>query len=179
MKRSPGASPALSALTLSVVIVATLIVSPGCVGPLAPQAQSAPPSGSLIVLIKQGQAAVKVTVEVADTPRERAVGLSNRRELGADQGMLFVFSEPGIAPFWMKDTYVPLSLAFIQSNGEIVDIKDMEPLSEDLHYPGQAYQFALEVNQGFFESNGLEAGSVVTILDAQGQERRLTTLVEP
>ncbi|MGE5617638.1 MAG: DUF192 domain-containing protein [Sphingomonadaceae bacterium] len=104
---------------------------------------------------------VQVRLEVADTPESRAMGLSRRPSLAEDAGMLFVFPSDGVAAFWMKDTLVPLSIAFISADGRILEIQDMERLSEELHRPAQPYRYALEVNQGFFDKNGIKAGDRV------------------
>lgn len=104
-----------------------------------------------------------MALEVADTPESRATGLSKRSSLPENAGMLFVFPSDGQAPFWMKDTWIPLSIAFISSDGRIVDIQDMQPMAEDLHRPAQPYRYALEVNQGFFEKNGVSTGDRVDL----------------
>lgn len=75
--------------------------------------------------------------------------------------MLFVFQQDQGGAFWMKNTLIPLSIAFIAADGSIVDIQDMQPLSEDLHRPSRPYRYALEVNQGFFRDNGLGPDSRV------------------
>ena len=106
---------------------------------------------------------IDLLVEVADTPEERARGLMFRESLPEEQGMLFVFEQEGQASFWMKDTRVPLSITFIEGEGEIVDIQDMEPLSEELHGPAEPYLYAVEVNQGWFAENGIGVGSGVRI----------------
>lgn len=77
--------------------------------------------------------------------------------------MLFVFQSDGRAAFWMKDTWIPLSIAFISSGGRIVDIEDMQPMTENLHQPAQIYRYALEVNQGFFRKNGVNVGDRVKL----------------
>jgi uncharacterized protein len=101
---------------------------------------------------------VRVDLEVADTPQSRAVGLSRRQSLPEQAGMLFVWPAEQHGAFWMKDTYIPLSIAFISDDGRIMEIQDMEPLSEELHIPARPYRYALEVNQGFFDRNGIAAG---------------------
>jgi uncharacterized membrane protein (UPF0127 family) len=105
-------------------------------------------------------------VEIADTPQRRATGLSGRSALPADQGMLFVFAYPQRLDFWMKDTAIPLSIAFISSEGIIEQIEHMTPF--DLHTVTShtPVQYALVVNQGFFEKNGITAGSRVDITGA-------------
>ncbi len=84
-----------------------------------------------------------------------------RTELAEDAGMLFVFDREVTDGFWMRNTLIPLSIAYIDSGGRIVDIQDMEPLDETPHPPASPYQYALEVNQGFFEARGIEIGNVL------------------
>jgi uncharacterized protein len=104
----------------------------------------------------------KISVEVADNEDERATGLMYRSELDPNQGMLFVFDEPGIYPFYMKNTQISLSIAFIDTNGIIIDIQPMTPLDEQtLHYPAKPFLFSLEVNQGWFLQKGIKDGDTV------------------
>jgi uncharacterized protein len=100
-------------------------------------------------------------VEIADTSSEREIGLSNRDHLGADEGMLFV-SEQKLG-FWMKDTRIPLSAAFIGRCGEIVALADMTPLSLVIHNTDKDYSFGLEVNAGWFAAHGIEVGDDVEL----------------
>jgi uncharacterized membrane protein (UPF0127 family) len=101
-------------------------------------------------------------VEIADTPEERQTGLMGRTELPPDTGMLFVFDQtPG--GFWMKDTRVALTAAFIGECGEILAFADMEPLSEEIHNISQPYRFGLEVERGWFARNGIAAGDHVSL----------------
>jgi hypothetical protein len=106
---------------------------------------------------------VDLLVETADAPEERAVGLMSRESLPEGQGMLFVFEQEAQHSFWMKDTLIPLSIAFIEDEGDIVDIQDMEPLSEDNHVGAEPYLYAIETNGGWFERNGIGVGSGVRI----------------
>jgi hypothetical protein len=103
------------------------------------------------------------SVEVANTPEKRRVGLMNREELAADAGMLFVFPEDRTLSFWMKDTLIPLSIAFISSDGTIRQIEEMEPLSLRSVESDRAVRYALEVNQGAFERYGISVGDRVEI----------------
>lgn len=100
-------------------------------------------------------------VEVAATPQQRQRGLMGRTHLPADSGMLFVFGQPGRHCFWMRDTPLPLSIAFIDSAGRITDLTDMQPRSESLHCPDTDVRYALEVRQGEFQRRGISAGSRV------------------
>ena len=101
---------------------------------------------------------VEVQVEIADEEAEQKRGLMERTALAEDAGMLFVF--PGERPlsFWMKDTLIPLSIAYIDGDGGIVDIQDMAPLDESSHPSAAPAQYALEVNQGFFAERGVQVG---------------------
>ena len=101
-------------------------------------------------------------VEVAATSQERGVGLSKRTELDSDRGMLFIIPTRGLG-FWMKDTLIPLSVAFIGPCGEIVLIDDMEPQTETLHDTDKPYKYGLEANKGWFARNGITEGAKVEI----------------
>ncbi len=129
-----------------------------------------PPGLTRITFVNKDGSAVDLLVEVADTPEERGVGLMNRESLAEEQGMLFVFEQEVQAAFWMKDTKIPLSIAFVEGEGEIVDMQDMEPLSEELHVPDKPYLYAVEVNQGWFSRNGIGVESAVRIARAAATE---------
>lgn len=94
-------------------------------------------------------------VEVAATPHERAQGLMGRTYLATDGGMLFVFNRPGRHCFWMRDTPLPLSIAFIDATGDIIRLADMEPRTETPHCPSTDIRYALEVRQGEFQRRGI------------------------
>ena len=101
-----------------------------------------------------------IRAEVAITPEQQAAGLMFRRELGANEGMLFVNEVPGVRCFWMRNTYIPLSIAFIADDGTIVNIVDMKPLDERSRNCSAApVRFALEMNQGWFAKRGIQAGT--------------------
>jgi uncharacterized protein len=104
-----------------------------------------------------------VLVELARTDAERQRGLMGRTYLDEGAGMLFVFPADTAGPFWMKDTLIPLSIAFIGADGVIVDIQDMQPLDETLHYPARPYRYALEVPQGWFARSGIRVGQPVEL----------------
>ena len=90
-------------------------------------------------------------VEIALTPQQRLRGLMGRTHLAADGGMLFVFEAAGRHCFWMRDTPLPLSIAFIDATGRITSLADMQPRSEALHCPTTDIRYALEVRQGEFQ----------------------------
>ncbi|MCU0897110.1 MAG: DUF192 domain-containing protein [Burkholderiales bacterium] len=100
-----------------------------------------------------------IRAEVANTPESRMKGLMFRKTLGTSDGMLFVFDEPQRQCMWMRNTYVPLSVAFIDANGAILNVEDMEPLTETSHCAAGSAKFALEMNKGWFASRGLKAGT--------------------
>jgi len=100
-------------------------------------------------------------VEVADDPYERARGLMYRHHLPEDRGMLFIFPYPQRLSFWMKNTYVPLSIAYVGSDWVIKEIYDMEPLDEKPVVSRHAVQYALEVNRGWFRRHGVKVGDTV------------------
>ena len=108
---------------------------------------------------------VRVRVEVADDPAERAKGLMYRKALGKNRGMLFIYPEEQELSFWMKNTLIPLSIAFMDSERRIIDIQDMKPLDDrPPHYvSSEPAQYALEVNQGFFKKRGVKVGDRVEL----------------
>src|SRR5919107_3504128 len=106
---------------------------------------------------------IPVQVEIADTEAERQTGLSRRPTLAEDAGMLFIFDQEQPLSFWMKDTLIPLSIAYISTEGRVVDIQDMQPLDETPHPSAEPAQYALEVNQGFFAERGVAVGDTVEL----------------
>jgi uncharacterized membrane protein (UPF0127 family) len=103
----------------------------------------------------------RLTVEVAATQESRRVGLMHRDHLPADGGMLFVYPDEQVRGFWMKDTRIPLSIAFVTRSGKIVRIADMKPFSTDRVSSLAPATYAIEVNQGWFAERGIEAGATV------------------
>jgi uncharacterized membrane protein (UPF0127 family) len=101
---------------------------------------------------------VVLSVEVADEPEERTTGLMHRASLPEDAGMIFVYPEGTTTGFYMRNTTIPLSIAFIGADGVIIDIQDMQPLDETLHYAPGTYMYAVEVNQGWYARNGVGVG---------------------
>ena len=113
---------------------------------------------------------VAVTVEVADEPEERHNGLMYRKSMDTDDGMLFVYPGPQQLSFWMKNTNIPLSIAYIDETGRIVNIEDMTPHDTNGVKSAAPAMYALEMNQGWFESNGIERGTVVSGLPPAAKE---------
>jgi len=107
--------------------------------------------------------AKSLAVEVARTEEERRTGLMHRKRLAADEGMLFVFPEERVLEFYMKNTYVPLSIAFIGADREIKRIADMQPLSLETVSSGVPCLYALEMPRGWFERNGIHEGDRLAV----------------
>jgi uncharacterized protein len=145
-----------------VLVIALIALSCGGQDPEAPQQPEA------VLEIGSGGDTVEVDVEVADTSLERSRGLSGREELAENAGMVFLVPEPTESFFWMKDTLIPLSVAFWDQQGRIFRIHHMEPCPAEpcIQYPpGAPWTGAVEVNQGFFEDHGVEVGDVVRLKD--------------
>jgi hypothetical protein len=112
-----------------------------------------------------------IRAEVADSPATRMVGLMRRTSLGQNAGMLFVFDETAIQCMWMKDTLIPLSVAFVDEAGTIVNIADMQPRSEQSHCAAKPVRYALEMSRGWFAERGIKAGGKLRGLDRLGKRR--------
>jgi uncharacterized membrane protein (UPF0127 family) len=121
---------------------------------------------SATALIDTDEGSVLIDVEVAETERQRELGLMNRESLPKDAGMVFVFFEPTTGGFWMKNTLIPLSIAFFDVDGKILEILDMEPCTRDpceVYDPGVTYMGALEVNKGAFDRWNVEEGDFIQL----------------
>lgn len=147
--RKPWRSVVFSALTA----LATLT----CMGPTLAQnrAQHLPTTqlGAGMHLIK---------AEVAETPQEHEIGLMYRTAMGTNEGMIFVFDRPGQQCFWMKNTLIPLAVAFVADDGTVVNIDEMKPQTLDPHCSTQPVRYVLEMNTGWFTKRGIKAGSKLT-----------------
>ncbi len=106
---------------------------------------------------------VGMSVEIADTWPEQERGLMYRTSMPEDHGMLFVFDRETTLTFWMKNTLIPLSVAFMDSKGRIVDIQNMKPRTETKHISAKPAQYALETNKGFFRRHGIRVGDRVEL----------------
>jgi uncharacterized membrane protein (UPF0127 family) len=99
-----------------------------------------------------------IQAEIARTPDQRATGLMFRERMAANDGMLFAFEEPATQCFWMKNTLLPLSVAFVADDGTVVNIDDMKPQTLDSHCSLMPVRFVLEMNKGWFAKRGIKAG---------------------
>lgn len=141
------------------------LVLTGCYDNKPKVSEAGLPTGRVLLGGEENE--VFVDVEVAETPEHRETGLMGRESLPEDAGMLFVHFEPTTGAFWMKDTTIPLSIAFIGEEQTILEIIDMDPCDADpcpTYSPRTEYTAALEVNQGSFEEWGIEEGDTVTLL---------------
>ena len=105
-------------------------------------------------------------VEVAHTDSTRMRGLMFRRQLPESRGMIFVYAEPSRQAMWMKNTYIPLSVAFLDERGRILNIEDMTPHSEQSHWSSGKAAYAIETNRGWFARRGIKPGTRVEGLES-------------
>jgi uncharacterized membrane protein (UPF0127 family) len=99
-----------------------------------------------------------IVAQVARTPEQRSAGLMYRQQMPAHEGMVFIFDSPATQCFWMRNTLIPLSAAFLADDGSIVNIEDMAPLKDDSHCSRKPVRYVLEMNQGWFARLGLKTG---------------------
>ncbi len=165
----PG-TPGIDLATPLPTFVPTATVAPAVAPTSSPQPTTPVAAGPLptadvslpqLVITSSAGSLLRLYVEIADTPEKQETGLMHRTAMAVDQGMLFVFPGETTIPFWMRDTLLPLSIAFIAGDGTIVDIQDMQPLDETLHNPARPYVYALEVNQGYFRQHQVAVGNQV------------------
>jgi uncharacterized protein len=104
----------------------------------------------------------RIEAEVASTPQTRAQGLMFRREMAQQHGMLFVFTQDAPHCMWMKNTLIPLSVAFLDETGRIINVEEMKPQTEDNHCARQPARYALEMNPGWFAQRGLKRGDQIS-----------------
>jgi len=100
-----------------------------------------------------------INAELASTPQQREIGLMFRTAMPANDGMLFAFEQPAQQCFWMRNTLIPLSVAFIGDDGSVVNIDDMKPQTLDSHCSAKPVRFVLEMNEGWFAKRGIKVGS--------------------
>ena len=101
----------------------------------------------------------QIDTQLAMTPTERQIGLMNRPSMPNHEGMLFVFEQPTKQCFWMKNTLLPLTAAFIADDGTIVNLEDMKPQTLESHCSTKEVRYVLEMNQGWFAKRGIKSGS--------------------
>ncbi len=124
-------------------------------------AATSPESSQAVELVPLRVGGIEIQVEIADDADERQRGLMYRESLDENQGMLFVYPEQRTLGFWMKNTLIPLDIAYIDREGRIVDIQQMEPQTTETHNSAAPAMYALEMNQGWFEANGIRVGDLI------------------
>ena len=120
-------------------------------------AQDTPQSNLPRIKLQAGM--YQIDTQVAQTPDQRSVGLMFRKDMPQHEGMLFVFEQAATQCFWMKNTLLPLTAAFVADDGTIVNLVDMKPQSTDSHCSSKPVRFVLEMHQGWFAKKGFKAGS--------------------
>ena len=142
-----------SKMRMASLIAGLVLVS----APLRSQAQGEPQTR--LARIKLGAGMHLIDTQLAQTPEQRQIGLMWRKDLPPNEGMLFVFEQPATQCFWMKNTLLPLTAAFVADDGIIVNLADMKPQTTDSHCSEKPVRFVLEMHQGWFAKKGLKAGS--------------------
>lgn len=125
--------------------------------PLYASAQEGPQMNLQRVKLSAGMHLIDA--QVALTPEQRQIGLMFRKEMPQQEGMIFVFEQPTQQCFWMKNTLLPLTAAFVADDGTIVNLADMKPQTTDAHCSSQPVRYVLEMNKGWFAKKGIKAGS--------------------
>ncbi|WP_159913417.1 DUF192 domain-containing protein [Pantoea sp. 18069] len=146
--RTPLRRPALAACLVALLGAAA-----------APQAHAADAPQLHLPRTELRAGMFRIDAQVAQTFNERQTGLMHRKQMPAHEGMLFVFEQPGRQCFWMKNTLLPLTAAFVADDGTIVNLADMQPQSEESHCSAQPVRYVLEMNQGWFAQKNLRAGA--------------------
>jgi uncharacterized membrane protein (UPF0127 family) len=129
-------------------------------------ADASDPNATATLSIRTDDGPVSLDVQVADTPDERQTGLMGRESLRQYDGMAFLWEEPVVSSFWMKDTLIPLSIAFWDDAGRIISILDMDPCTEDpcpSYGPDEPFVGAVEVDRGALEERGVTVGDQVEL----------------
>ena len=136
-------------------LTATLLLASSMLSGTA-HAQDAPQMDLPRVKISAGMH--QITAQVAQSPEQRSTGLMHRKDMPQAEGMLFIFEQPTQQCFWMKNTLLPLTAAFVADDGTIVNLADMKPHTTDSHCSSKPVRYVLEMNQGWFAKKGLKAG---------------------
>jgi len=107
----------------------------------------------------------RMDAEVAADPASRKQGLMHRRAMAQHEGMLFVFPQEGLHCMWMRNTFIPLSVAFLDAEGRVINVEEMQPQSENHHCAARPARYALETNIGWFSSKGVKPGARIAGVD--------------
>jgi len=132
----------------------------GALLPFTPSSAQEGPQSLQAISLNAGMHNIRA--EFARSPHERQIGLMNRPSMPPNDGMLFEFEQPAIQCFWMRNTLIPLSAAFVDEDGTVVNIVDMKPQSLDSHCSAKPVRYVLEMNQGWFSKRGIKAGGRIS-----------------
>ncbi len=127
--------------------------------PLAAMSQVSPEAQMDLPRIRLSAGMYQIDAQVASRPRQQQTGLMYRKEMPQAEGMLFVFEQPSTQCFWMKNTLLPLTAAFVADDGRIVNLVDMQPLTLDSHCSEEPVRYVLEMNQGWFARKNIKKGA--------------------
>lgn len=149
--------PPLQSKLLAVLVA--MMVGAACTGAIAQASAQPPQSPQVLPTVQLSAGMHKVKAMLAQTPEQRRIGLMFRREMPINEGMLFVFEQPNVQCFWMKNTLLPLSIAFVSDDGTVLNVDEMKPQTEDSHCSAGPVRFVLEMNTGWFAKRGIQAGA--------------------
>lgn len=138
-------------------LAAALALGLACALPVWPQGQ---PQDLPTTSLHAGMHNIRA--QLATTPHQRQIGLMYRQSMPNHEGMLFVFDEPATQCFWMRNTLIPLTAAFLTEDGAVVNTVDMKPQSDDSHCSAKPVRFVLEMNQGWFAKRGIKPGTRIS-----------------
>jgi len=145
-------------------LVLSLIILNACFTAAAVAACASQKLETTVLTIQRADSTpVEITVEMARTDEEKAQGLMHRKKLPDGQGMIFIYDRDQQMSFWMKNTVIPLSIAFIASDGRIIEIRDMQPLDLSAVKSSRSVRYALETPQGWFDRAGVKPGDYINI----------------
>ena len=140
--------------------LALLLVCAAALGVSAPVHAQDSPTELRVIPLQAGMHLIRA--EIGSTPEERSRGLMFRQRLGPNQGMAFVFEQVAVHCMWMKNTNIPLSVAFMSDDGTILNVEDMQPHTENSHCAARPARYALEMNLGWFAKRGIKPGTRIT-----------------
>ena len=143
--------------TSLLAIAAAALLGIGCAAPAMARDQGQPQMDLRRIDLTAGM--YRIDTQLATTERQREIGLMFRKEMPQQEGMLFVFEIPGVQCFWMRNTILPLTAAFVADDGTIVNLADMKPMTEDSHCSAKPVRYVLEMNQGWFAKRGIKEGA--------------------
>lgn len=159
---------------VSETVAASATVSPSptlppLLTPAPVQATGAQSLESTVITFRTEIADRGLNAEIADDPEERQIGLMFRESLGEDFGMIFIWPQDTNSGFWMQNTLIPLTIAFVRADGTIIAFEDMEPETTELHTSPEPFRYAVEANQHWFEDNKVKVGDKVDLGSIQSQ----------